>query len=1115
MTDDTSGIVIKEVRSRRDLADYLTSLPGADVSYDAMLTHYISSEAHGRADVFLALNCAAEWKPALLAEFRSEQRRRHKRGNGRSVYHFVISRRGRTEPKILAAMAKRLLVLTGLDKQKALIAVHTDTDDNHVHIAVSALDDHGRQIILERGYSKVLLAHVNAQLCHEFGYEPESGLGFHATDEGVFRTDDGAKLRDAAFRKVTNDLRKQPALTPLSAAFERETGLPSIQRRIRDEFDEAMKAETLEGFSIELAASGIQYTLVGSGAMISCGTDRFKASTISRSASPKRLARHFGVLHLTEPEAQTSGLDTGAGFYRKDSAGVLRPVRIAAALRPESRPILPLEGASERNLRHRSDQRVEQDLPPATQSHMKALHDRIDLLSARPSPVRKWQIERLKRAIYRSTGNRGRPPRSQALSTTPNLPTVDLNDDTAIILGPANHGSWKGIPSWGDVRFKKVGPSWHITRGSRPVATFGPGLIVVHQATDADKEQILKFAKLDFANDVQVFCRPAERRSWIRAAQATDLVLGNIELGKAQSNLWRGSQAKLARLAGRLATTGEMLLSAKAELLGSASDTLKSLAPVLDRAHASGRARTQGLSKRLSVQHARIEADAIKEQTGDHSGEDRVSQPSRPQETLPLGDTPARNVSAPLGLPPEPAAPLVRPPLEPMAFEAAAPPRNRTPVERTFEIAEDGTLRWLWPESELAIDRGTPEQKSARNIPAPSGLPPEPAAPPERWWTEPIPSEPAAPLARSPLEPMASEVAARPRDRTPVEQTFEIAEDGTLRWLWPESERDIDSSPLEPRQAQSSPPDRPGEAPPSRSLPTEPSEATNYPAPARLVEQPPENARGVASPAPSPAGERVPDEVLQRPIPRESEFEEAVRLADQLDAVPCIRDGHFTIRLIDTADWKRIAVPPDRGEIAAAACSAFIHRINAVEAALVGREISLGADDRPTARTSANAAVLADTRRLAHHEESLQLIRDTAQRAVPSEREEPSQRVAERSVAPLQSHPSATALALQRALTASGEKSGRKAKQVTLAGKVVETFPSEPAGGISPPAEPRKPDITLLVARRGARSRNWDPRDYGEIKSVDALDRHAGADKNNQLLDPRLVYGVQQNGQSI
>lgn len=47
MTADTSGVVIKEIRSKRDLADYLTSLTGDDVSYHAALAHYVGSDGHG------------------------------------------------------------------------------------------------------------------------------------------------------------------------------------------------------------------------------------------------------------------------------------------------------------------------------------------------------------------------------------------------------------------------------------------------------------------------------------------------------------------------------------------------------------------------------------------------------------------------------------------------------------------------------------------------------------------------------------------------------------------------------------------------------------------------------------------------------------------------------------------------------------------------------------------------------------------------------------------------------------------------------------------------------------------------------------------------------------
>lgn len=705
MTSDRSGLVVKEVTSRRDLADYLTSFTAGEVSYHAMLAHYLGEEGHGRAEVFQALNCASEWKPALLVEFRREQQRKARRGRGRSVYHFVISRRGRTDPKILAAMANRFLVLVGLDKQKALIAVHCDTDDNHVHIAVSALDKQGRQIILERGYSKILLAHVNAQLCFEFGYDPEAGLGFHATGDGVYRSEDGARLRDDTFRKVTNDLRKQPALTAPSAASERETGLPSVQRQIREAVEQAMREPTLEEFSVTLAVAGITYALEGSGATISLADETFKASRIARDATPKRIAAHFGVTHLTTPEAGRLGLATGAGFYRRNDVGVLQPVRLAKTQQVNRDPALPMPGADMQYRQHLAEKRLERAIPQPMLTHTDPVRDRIEMLRARPAPFRRWQAERLERALHYCTGRRGRPKRVKSVAIDAKMPQVELRDDTAIILGPRGQSRWDGVPIWSDVRVKKAGPLWHATRGSTPVATFGPGMIIVHRANDSDRREIMKWAKLNFAEDVAAYCRPKDRAAWIKAAETNDLVLSNDELVKAQEGLLQTKQLKFDRIAGQLAAMGETLLTSGIEALGSAVSALKNAAPVLDRTYAQGRQRARSLSDRLSVQHARIDTPKVLEQAKAELMNAQVSLP--PKENPQQRPEPARAyLPQSASLPLEAVTSTTRPSCVSAAHRQQES-RDRQPTEWTEEIAEDGTLRLVFPGIEPAGEHRT------------------------------------------------------------------------------------------------------------------------------------------------------------------------------------------------------------------------------------------------------------------------------------------------------------------------------------------------------------------------------------------------------------------------
>ncbi len=996
MTSDTSGLVVKEVTSRRDLADYFTSFTAGDVSYHSMLAHYVGEEGHGRAAVFLALNCAAKWKPALLAEFRHEQQRKARRGKGRSVYHFVISRRGGTDPKILAAMAKRLLKLAGLDKQKALIAVHTDTDDNHVHIAVSALNDQGRQIILERGYSKVFLAHVNARLCHEFGYKPEAGLGFHATDDGVYRTEDNARLRDASFCKITNDLRKQPALTARAAAFERETGLPSAQRRIRKFFDRAMGAQSLEMFAAELAVDGITYSLEGSGATIALHDKGFKASRIARSASPKRIAANFGVEHMTAPEAQRLGMTTGAGFYRKDEAGVLQPVRLAKAESGTGDGVLPMRGAVTQYRKHQADERLERAIPEPTKAQADPLRDRIDFLRARPTPVRNWQCERLDRALHYSMGRRGRPRRAQPGINNPKTPDVELRRDSAIILGPTRHTRWNGPPIWSDVRVKKKGALWHVTRGLQPVATFGPGMIVVHQATPDDKEQIIKLAKLDFASDIQTHCKPADRRSWIRAAQSCDVVLGNFELATAQTSLIKERQLRLKDLADRLTAQSQRLIEAGKNVLALTTDSLKKAAPLLDNAHARGRERAHLLSRRLSIQHELIQAASAQGLL------------DRREVKASVAHSPIIRSVSPSETVPAVAAPPLRRGMKPASIETGKSSIQQ-PTDWIPTIAEDGTLSWNYPGSNFAVEHGRDQAKrdlknvteKTETISSPEIISPTPAIVPLTVST--------AKQDKQPNVPAAGRIAA-PR--------MDSYKNGTLK-------------------SQSPPPKR------------------------------------------------------------ETKFEEAVRLVEQLEAVPRMAGQLLSVRLLGNAEWKFVSIPSDGEKIAAAAIDRFISRINAVEEACLVGQISLDTSRSTAGSDPGNHHVVADIRRLMHDQQSVELMQNALQVGARAPEIDTAADAAKLPPIQLVRPTSLTAKKLQEVLWARRRKETRK-QQIDAA----STSLSEPVDSyevVSTPAIAPKLDLSeiyKLVAQKSRQLRDWDPEDYGPRKSLGDLKRLGNQNKN-------------------
>lgn len=874
--------------------------------------------------MFQALNCATRSKPALLAEFQREQERKPRRGQGRSVYHFMISRRGRTDPEILASMARRLLQLAGLDRQKALIAVHCDTDDNHVHIAVSALDASGRQIILERGYSKVLLAHINAQLCHEFGFVPEAGLGFHATGDGVFRTADGAKLRDADFHKVTKDLRKEPALTARSAGFEHETGLPSTQRRIRESFERALKAETLELFSAYLAADRISYDLEGSGAMIAMGSNRFKASRIARAASPKNIAERFGVTHLTQTEADRLGLATGAGFYRKDHAGALQLVRLAKALDYPDGHIPPLPGAEARWLQHLADQSLAQKIPKPVRSHADPLRDRIKHLRDRPTPARVWQAERLERALHYGQGARGRPPRTPAIAHDRKLPDVKLKHDTAIILGPEHHTRWNGPPIWDDVRVKKTGPLWHVTRGLQPVATFGPGMIVVHQATAADKEHIVRLAQLDFGADVQAHCKPADRLSWIRAAQACDVVLGNTELLPAQAELATLRQNRLARLTTRLAATGESLIDAGRHALSEAHAALQPAIPSIQRNYTQGRARSQQLSTRLSIVQEQIAAER-------ELARRKLEQ--------------SRAVTAELQTVVSP--PIAAPNRVPSPQTTISPPLTPAPVpsQRYSEIGEDGCIRFRWDDLLPSADPVTANSDGVSHEQSP-GV--------ERREASPSPSVGA--------DEAQSDRSAERVQSPPAEQE------------------------------------------------TAPTKSPSMPSADKMQPNP--------EPPPTPA-----------PIAFETKFQEAIRLVSELDAVGRVEGDSFHVRLIGSDDWRIAVIPDDSRKLAEDTQNNFVHRVNAVQDALVRGAVTVDENGKVEAVTPGGETVSPDLLKLLREASMLEFACAAAREAAAKRRDPPEPIPAKQPEAPAVSSAAQKSHALSAALLREMLKRTSRARQ--------------------------------------------------------------------------------------
>lgn len=566
------GLFIKEILSRRDLSEYLPRL--TDEQFQA-LAHYMAIEDGERGQQFRAHNFVATTPAGILAELRMAQFRPKKRANGRTVYHFVLSRRGRTDPKVLMAMGDRLICMLGLDKQRTLMSVHDDTANTHLHIAVDARDADGNTISINKGYTHFALEQANAQLCFEHGLIPEAGIEFYANNEGVFRKD-GHQVRDAQFKLVTRDAGRLTSAKTIPARLqEAETGRESIQAAMTQIFTSVSEeSKTLVELIANLAAQNVDYQLERSGATMSANGVKIRASHISPRASPSKLAQRFGLAFLTPKMAEKRGLPSNSGFFTNDGQGSLQPYKLPTMRWKDDLWLSYLDSEPAKAARQEAEDLKQ--LPSYQPQHAEPLRQAIkrrqlklqQQLEAEETEATKWQIDRLNETLRRiENKTRGRPSRRMANSGD-HLPLIPSNGTYGVLMSAPSNSVW-WVDAWapGDSIKSRSGIKT-VYRRKEVVATFSPTLITFHKATDDDLRKMLKLAKKKWGDDLKIYGDAAFRRKLTRIAAEEDIGIANPELAPFQryllgpmhralktpaARLDKAFDAVLARAAGKLA----------------------------------------------------------------------------------------------------------------------------------------------------------------------------------------------------------------------------------------------------------------------------------------------------------------------------------------------------------------------------------------------------------------------------------------------------------------------------------------------------------------------------------------------------------------------------------
>ena len=212
------------------------------------------------------------------------------------VQHWVMSWREGEQPtpEQVEEAVSILLEEMGLVGHQAMYALHQNTDNIHLHLAVSRVHPETEKVIkVNRGFDYEPAHRAIARIEHRQGWQPESNALFRVLEDGqVVKAERSKKSKEPA-RKARD--------------MEARTGERSGQRIAAEELAEIIKASSswaeLHG---KLAERGARFETKGSGAVILIGDTAVKASSAGRECSLSALKKRLGDFQPADASVSTT-----------------------------------------------------------------------------------------------------------------------------------------------------------------------------------------------------------------------------------------------------------------------------------------------------------------------------------------------------------------------------------------------------------------------------------------------------------------------------------------------------------------------------------------------------------------------------------------------------------------------------------------------------------------------------------------------------------------------------------------------------------------------------------------------------------------------------------------
>jgi len=215
------------------------------------------------------------------------------------VNHYILSwREGEVPlPEQIEQAVSLFVDELGLRGHHVVYGLHADTDNVHLHVAVSRVHpDTLRVIKINRGFDIEAVHRAVARIEHAQGWMPERRTRYEVDEEG---------------RVVRSPSDQAEPRRPTQAKCDREAdnGQPSAERiAIEHAAPIIARAASWEALHAALADKGMRYERVGSGAKVFVGPIAVKASRVAREASFGSLEHRLGAYRPAPEGLRVSAL---------------------------------------------------------------------------------------------------------------------------------------------------------------------------------------------------------------------------------------------------------------------------------------------------------------------------------------------------------------------------------------------------------------------------------------------------------------------------------------------------------------------------------------------------------------------------------------------------------------------------------------------------------------------------------------------------------------------------------------------------------------------------------------------------------------------------------------